>query len=182
MNKNEMMHAIDGILFILGEDGIKIEKLTEVLKISKKETIQIINEMSEIQKSDQTRASYVNLINDQINLKLKNDYNEMYYNLKIGRPPKLTDINLEVLTIIAYEQPVTKTKVNSIRGLNSDNSFKKLLNLKLIAKSGVSSDRFNSSLYKTTKKFLDYMQIDSLEDLPNKEEIKEEVLQSLEQI
>lgn len=181
MTKQETMHLIDGLLFIFGEDGLKIEKLKEITKFSTNELKEIILEMEKMHLSDETRASFISIKGNQINLVLKDDFNEIYYNLKIGRAPKLSDINLEVLTIIAYEQPISKNKINTIRGLNSDSSVNKLLKLKLIEKSGVDKDHFNATLYKTSNRFLEYMKIDSLDDLPNKELISAEVESSLKE-
>jgi segregation and condensation protein B len=175
MNNKQLYHIIEGITLIMGEDGISMDKLNTICNIDNAKIKQIIDQQKELIMQDESRAGYVTYIKDLVLFKLKDEYNTIYQSLKTGKPPRLTDINIEVLTIIAYEQPVSKSKINFIRGINSDNSVQKLLNLKLIKKAGVDEENFNATLYKTTSKFLDYMQISSLKDLPDYQEIEKEV-------
>ena len=73
---------------------------------------------------------------------------------------------LETLSIVAYEQPVTKLKVNEIRGVESESSLKTLESRGLIEKSGSLDLPGNPHLYVTTNLFLEKMDITSIDDLP----------------
>lgn len=86
---------------------------------------------------------------------------------------KLTPAALETLAIIAYKQPVTKSEIESIRGVNSDHTVQKLLERDLIAISGRSQDIGRPLLYGTTPFFLDYFGINSLNELPRLREFTE---------
>ena len=73
---------------------------------------------------------------------------------------------LETLSIVAYEQPVTKLKVSEIRGVESESSLKTLESRGLIEKSGYLDVPGNPHLYITTNLFLEKLDIASIDDLP----------------
>jgi segregation and condensation protein B len=86
---------------------------------------------------------------------------------------RLTQKALETLAIIAYKQPVTRHEIEEIRGVNVDGVVRTLLSRNLITISGRAKAPGNPFLYITTKKFLEYFGINSLEDLPRLKEIDE---------
>jgi segregation and condensation protein B len=92
--------------------------------------------------------------------------------LKQNTNKKLSKPALETLSIIAYKQPVTKTEIESIRGVNSDYSIQKLLEKDLIEISGRSDGPGRPLIYKTTDKFTDYFGLKSIKDLPKVKEIE----------
>ena len=79
---------------------------------------------------------------------------------------------LEVMAIIAYKQPISKQEVEMIRGVNSDGVYHTLLERKLIKIAGRKESPGRPLLYGTTRDFLQYLGVNSLEDLPKLEEIK----------
>lgn len=79
---------------------------------------------------------------------------------------------MEVLAVIAYKQPITKQEVEAIRGINSDGVYHTLLERKLIRIVGRKDAPGRPLLYGTTKEFLQYLGINSLDDLPRIEEVK----------
>jgi segregation and condensation protein B len=85
---------------------------------------------------------------------------------------RLSRPSLEVLAIIAYKQPITKQEVESIRGVNSDGVYHTLLERKLVKIAGRKEAPGRPLLYGTTKEFLQYLGINSMDDLPKIEEIK----------
>jgi segregation and condensation protein B len=85
---------------------------------------------------------------------------------------KLSTAALETLAIIAYRQPITKGEIEHIRGVNSDYSVQKLLEKELIVISGRMEDAVGKPLtYNTSKNFMDYLGLNSLDDLPKLNEI-----------
>jgi len=85
---------------------------------------------------------------------------------------RLSRPSLEVLAIIAYKQPITKQEVESIRGVNSDGVYHTLLERKLVKIAGRKEAPGRPLLYATTKEFMGYLGINSMDDLPKIEEIK----------
>jgi segregation and condensation protein B len=84
----------------------------------------------------------------------------------IPRPAKLSRAALEVLSIIAYRQPVVKSEIERIRGIDSDGVIRTLLERGLIAVSGKSDAPGRPLLYKTTEEFLEFFGISDLALLP----------------
>lgn len=97
--------------------------------------------------------------------------------LKQNTHKKLSKAALETLSIIAYKQPVTKTEVELIRGVNSDFSVQKLLDKELIEITGRSDGPGRPLIYCTTSKFIDYFGLRSIEELPKLKELVPDVNQ-----
>jgi len=93
---------------------------------------------------------------------------------------KLSAASIETLSIIAYKQPVTKSEIELIRGVNCDYAVQKLLEKELIVISGRKEDAVGKPLvYATSKNFMDYFGINSAEDLPRiKEILKQEITEA----
>lgn len=88
---------------------------------------------------------------------------------------KLSTAAMETLAIIAYKQPITKGDIEHIRGVNSDYSVQKLLEKELILISGRMEDMVGKPLlYTTSKSFMDYLGLNSLDELPRLSEILSE--------
>jgi segregation and condensation protein B len=79
---------------------------------------------------------------------------------------RLSSAQLETLSIVAYKQPVTKGDVEQIIGVNSDYSIQKLLEKELIEIKGKSDSIGRPLIYGTSRKFMEYFGINSLDDLP----------------
>ncbi|UEG51307.1 SMC-Scp complex subunit ScpB [Ferruginibacter lapsinanis] len=93
---------------------------------------------------------------------------------------RLSIAALETLAIIAYKQPITKSEIESIRGVNCDYAVQKLLEKDLIVISGRNEDAVGKPLiYGTSKSFMDYFGINSTDDLPKISEVlMEELVQA----
>lgn len=79
---------------------------------------------------------------------------------------RLSRAAMETLAIIAYSQPTTRVFVSSVRGVNSDSTINSLLEKGLIREDGVADSPGNPILYSTTQVFLEQMDLNSLDDLP----------------
>jgi segregation and condensation protein B len=85
---------------------------------------------------------------------------------------RLSNAALETLAIIAYKQPVTKSEIESIRGVNCDYSIQKLLEKELVLIAGRNEDMPGKPLiYTVSRTFMDYFGINSSDDLPKLKEI-----------
>lgn len=90
---------------------------------------------------------------------------------------KLSNSAMETLAIIAYKQPITKGDIEHIRGVNSDYSVQKLLEKELIVISGRLENSVGKPLtYSTSKSFMDYLGLNSLDELPRLNEIMQEMV------
>lgn len=93
---------------------------------------------------------------------------------------KLSVASIETLSIIAYKQPVTKSEIELIRGVNCDYAVQKLLEKELVVISGRKEDAVGKPLiYSTSKNFMDYFGINSSDDLPKiKEILNQEIIEA----
>lgn len=81
---------------------------------------------------------------------------------------------LETLAIIAYEQPVTRPQIDSIRGVNSDSMMKSLLHKNLILESGRADGPGRPILYSTTPEFLQHFGLNSILEMPPLAKVEED--------
>jgi segregation and condensation protein B len=93
--------------------------------------------------------------------------------LKQTTKKRLSPAALEVLSVVAYKQPVSKSEVEQIRGVNCDYAVQKLLEKELIIITGRSEAPGRPLLYGTAEKFMDYFGLKSIKDLPQPKDFKE---------
>jgi segregation and condensation protein B len=93
--------------------------------------------------------------------------------LKQNTKKRLSQAALETLAIVAYKQPVSKSELEEIRGVSCDYALQKLLEKELVTITGRSDGPGRPLLYATSDKFMDYMGINSLAELPKPKDFKE---------
>ena len=96
--------------------------------------------------------------------------------LKQQSKKRLSNSAMETLSIIAYKQPVTKTDVEQIRGVNCDYSIQRLLEKELIEIKGKAETIGRPLIYGTSDKFMEYFGINDLKELPTIKDFTEEEL------
>lgn len=105
----------------------------------------------------------------------KTDYHDYIgTHLRLSSKKKLSKSALETLSIIAYNQNVTKSEMESIRGVSCDYTIQKLLEKELITISGRAETPGRPLLYSTTSKFMDHFGISHLRELPKLKDIFQE--------
>ena len=92
---------------------------------------------------------------------------------QLKRKNKLSKVVLETLAIIAYRQPVTRTDVESIRGVSVSHAFGQLQERRLIKAVGVAPVPGRPRLYRTTDEFLLHFGLNTLDEMPSMEELRE---------
>lgn len=90
-----------------------------------------------------------------------------------GKPQKLSRAHLETLAIVAYKQPVTKSVIETIRGVDVGSALRALVDRKMIRVLGKADEIGRPLLYGTTKEFADFFNIKSIKDLPTLRELSE---------
>ncbi len=93
--------------------------------------------------------------------------------MQVGKPQKLSRAALETLSVVAYRQPVTKPQIEEIRGVDCGGALKALLDKKLVRILGKAEDVGRPLLYGTSKTFLDFFNLQSLNDLPTLKQLHE---------
>ena len=100
-------------------------------------------------------------------------HNTVAVHLKQTTKKRLSQAALETLAIVAYKQPVSKSELEEIRGVNCDYALQKLLEKELVMSAGRSQGPGRPLLYATSEKFMDYLGIRTLADLPKPKDFKE---------
>ena len=165
MDRKTIQGKIEGILFAMGE-SVAVKEIAEALGEEENTIKEIIDEMKVYYASKERGIQIVSL-EGNVQLRTKDEYYDDL--IKIASAPKknvLSDSVLETLSIIAYKQPVTRTDVEKIRGVNSDFGINKLLEFGLIKELGRLDAPGKPLLFGTSEQFLRAFNVDSIEDLP----------------
>ncbi len=161
-----LLAALEGLLFLCGDDGLRFEEIKTILEIDAVQLEEIIEKLMTIYDSTNSGIK-LEKFGDIYKLVTKSKYNNFYKKLvEIEQQKPLTNAALEVLAIIAYNEPITRVMVDEIRGVNSSYIIRNLMARELICEIGRSDLPGRPFLYKTTNKFLDTFGITSLNDLP----------------
>lgn len=162
----DVERAIEAILFAAGYP-VKYEKLSEVIGLSQKDLRNLIAHMAEGYKD---RGIQLLLYPDTCQLTTKEVFTPYIREaLGIKRGGNLSNSSLEVLAVVAYNQPVTRSYVDIVRGVDSSYAVTSLLDKGLIEAVGRLDAPGRPMLYGTTDKFLRVFGLTSLADLPETE-------------
>ena len=167
MNK---LGILEGILFVVGDEGINLKTLCEVMNITMDEAKALLLKLKESYESDE-RGIRISYLGDAFKLTTKECRKE-YYQKLIENPEAntLSPSSLEVLAIIAYNQPITRVEIDAMRGVSSNHIIRKLVAKGLVKEAGKSKMPGRPNLYRTTSEFLDCFGLASLNELPELEE------------
>lgn len=167
----ENKSILEGLLFVVGEDGLSIEQIEDVLDISEEEAKSLILELKK-DYEEPMRGLRIDFLGNRFKLTTKFEHKD-YYRKLIENPNTntLSQAALETLAIIAYNEPITRVQVDTIRGVGSTSIIRKLVAKGFIKEGGRSELPGRPILYETTNEFLDYFGLSSITDLPKIDDI-----------
>lgn len=166
--------VIEGLLFVVGDDGLDLDEISKILEISKDETKELIKELQNYYQSSD-RGIRIDFLGDKLKLTTKKEHNIYYQKLLTTEDNNtLSQAALETLAIIAYNQPITRVKVDELRGISNNHIIRKLVAKGLIKEGGRSNMPGRPILYETTSEFLDYFGLSSIDELPDMRDFLEE--------
>lgn len=167
-----LLGVLEGILFVVGDEGITLNAVCEIMDINAEEAKKLLLELrSEYEKEN--RGIRISYLGDAFKLTTKKEHKD-YYEKLVENPGTnlLSNAALETLAIIAYNQPITRVEVDELRGVSSSHIIRKLVAKGLVKEAGKSDMPGRPNLYKTTSEFLDYFGLATLADLPEISETK----------
>jgi len=158
---------LEGLLFVVGEEGLTLDQIEDVLEIDEEVSKELLMELKKDYEED-NRGLRIDFLGNRFKLTTKFEHRE-YYQRLIENPESnlLSQSALETLAIIAYNEPITRIQVETIRGVNCTQIIRKLVAKGLIKESGRSDMPGRPILYETTSEFLDYFGLSTIEDLPD---------------
>lgn len=126
MEREKTEAAIEAILFAMG-NAVSVDKIAAAIGHDTETTRKLVHQMMDQYNSRPGGLEIIEL-EDSFQLCTRKEYYDTL--IKVAKQPKkyvLTDVQLEVLSIIAYKQPVTRQEVEKIRGVNSDHALNRLV-------------------------------------------------------
>ena len=170
---NNLPQVLEAILFVSG-DGIGKEDILDKLKILEEDLDEALSKLQE--KYNSVSGVHIITYRNKIQMCSNSDYAEEVASvLNPIRERKLSKAMLEAMSIIAYKQPITRLEVENIRGVNSDYAIQNLLKHNLVEVIGRKDTLGKPMLFGTTEEFLKRFEIESLNQLPDYEELIESI-------
>jgi segregation and condensation protein B len=161
-----LLGVLEGILFVVGDEGITLKSLCEIMDIDMNKAKELLKELKQSYEND-NRGIRISYLGDAFKLTTKKEHKEYYQKLVNNTENNLLSQSaLETLAIIAYNQPITRAEVDELRGVSSSFMIRKLVAKGLIKEAGKSTLPGRPNLYKTTSEFLDYFGLATINDLP----------------
>ena len=163
----ELESKIEGLLFYKGED-VYINKLAELLNVKEEEISEALNKL---EKSLLGRGLVLVRKDDRVVLGITSELSYLIESIRKEEITKeLSKATLETLSIILYKNGVSRSEIDYIRGVNSSFILRNLLVRGLVEKVVDSKDN-RKVLYRPTFDTLSYMNIASITELPNYEQV-----------
>ena len=157
--------AIEAILFATGE-AVALGDLSKVFGLPQEAVRERVEALRDAWAGEE-RGVQIILLEDAVQMCTRKDYYGALIRYELQpRKPRLTDVMLETLSVIAYRQPVTKAEIERIRGVNSDHAVNRLLEYGLVKELGRAKLPGRPLLFGTTEEFLRRFGLSSKEDLP----------------
>jgi segregation and condensation protein B len=162
---------IEAMIYLASE--LEIKEVAKFYNITQERLLDYLYELAEEKKDS---GLNLKIEKDIIYFETNPKHGEVGHNFfnQESKPKKLSRAAMETLSIIAYKQPVTKSLIESIRGVSVERVVHNLEEKGLIYPSGKLDTIGRPNLYSTTDNFLNYLNISNLEELPNYEEITKE--------
>jgi segregation and condensation protein B len=173
-SKKKIKSAFESMMFIWGEP-LNVKEAADIFDIDKDDAYALLKELQNeyVQEGRGIRIREVNKSFQFVTLHENEEYIE-----KLCTPvkvKKLSQAALEVLAIIAYKQPITKSEIDAIRGIKCDRVIDGLLNKELIEVRGRSEKIGRPLIYGTTDEFLKKFGFENIKELPEIEDLEETI-------
>lgn len=161
-----MISALESLLFAVGEEGITLVDLTSILEKESEEVLELLNKLEKKYIEDENSGIELKLLGNSYKLVTKEKNSEYLKKLVEETSNSLSQSALETLAIVAYNEPITRIQIDEIRGINSSQMLRNLMNKGFVEVVGKSDLPGRPNLYKTTDRFLDYFNLSTIKDLP----------------
>ena len=158
-------------LLLASGDPLPISRVEELLGCTKDDVLALAESLKQSYANETRGLELVN-VSSKLQLRTKALYAEYVRNIIAVKPRKLSQAALETLAVIAYQQPVVKSEVDKIRGVDVAPTIKTLMERKLIKILGYQASVGQPALYGTTEDFLSIFGLTSLAELPSLRDLK----------
>ena len=159
--------VVEGLLYVVGEEGLKIENIAAVMDISTEDVKALLTNIESKYRFDQFGIELVNYGGSYRFVTKKAIYPYVQKLLHNEKAASLSNAALETLAIIAYKQPITRVEIEELRGVGCDMMLRKLQARELIKEAGRSDAPGKPILYEVTEEFLNSFGLETIGMLPD---------------
>ena len=168
----DIKNIIESLLFV-AEDPLTIDSIKKVLDSTDSNAIRnVLNELSSEYEA-RKGGFFLREVAGGYQIRTRPEYSQWIKRLLRPNPLRLSNAALETLAIVAYKQPVIRSDIEHLRGVDCGGILRMLLERKLIRVVGRKEIPGRPIIYTTTKKFLELFELKDLRDLPSPKEIEE---------
>jgi segregation and condensation protein B len=169
----ENIKAVIEALIFASDAPLALEKIRIILSDIEKTEIKEAFEKLVLEYNERQGGIYLQEVAGGFQFRTRPELSPWVKKLKSTKPHSLSPQAMETLAIVAYKQPIVKSEIESIRGVDVGAPLKSLLDRKLIRIVGRKDVPGKPIIYGTTRKFLEVFNLKDLLDLPNLRELKE---------
>ncbi len=168
----DIKNIIESLLFV-AEDPLTIDSIKKVLDSTDSNAIRnVLNELSSEYEA-RKGGFFLREVAGGYQIRTRPEYSQWIRRLLRPNPLRLSNAALETLAIVAYKQPVIRSDIEHLRGVDCGGILRMLLERKLIRVVGRKEIPGRPMIYTTTKKFLELFELRDLKDLPSPKEIED---------
>jgi segregation and condensation protein B len=166
----ERVSLLEALLLANG-DPLSIQRIQDVMGLSRGEVLESADRLQAGLVGDAHGIELV-VVAEKLQLRTKAVYADYVRQLMAVKPRKLSQAALETLAVVAYQQPVVKSEIDNIRGVDVAPTLKTLLERKLVKIIGYQASVGQPALYGTTEDFLQVFGLSALSELPALHDLK----------
>ncbi|OMF35205.1 SMC-Scp complex subunit ScpB [Paenibacillus sp. FSL H8-0548] len=166
MDYQKLKTIIEGLLFMAGDEGLTKRQLADILELDADLASDLVYDL---QRDLEREGRGIQIAEVAASYRLTTHLDHAPYFERMAYTPtraQLSQAALETLSIVAYQQPITRISIEEIRGVKSDRAIQSLVSKDLIEEVGRAEQIGRPILYGTTKSFLDYFGLPSIKELP----------------
>ncbi|APG25526.1 SMC-Scp complex subunit ScpB [Syntrophotalea acetylenica] len=171
MDTADLRAVLEALLFT-APGPVRIEQLALAIEVEPRMVAKALDELREEYRRAR-RGFVLAELADGYQLRSRPEHAEYIRRLQVSRPARISRAALETLAIIAYRQPATRADIEYLRGVDSGGVIKSLLDKRLVRIAGKKDMPGRPLLYGTSREFLEFFGLRSLEDLPSLKEFTE---------
>ena len=169
----ENVKAVIEALIFASDSPLALEKIRIILPEVEKNEIKEALDKIILEYNERQSGIYLQEVAGGFQFRTRPELSSWVKKLKSTKPHSLSPQAMETLAIVAYKQPIVKSEIESIRGVDVGAPLKGLLDKKLVRIVGRKDVPGKPIIYGTTRKFLEVFNLKDLMDLPNLRELKE---------
>jgi segregation and condensation protein B len=170
MDAVQLKYLVEALIFA-SDRPLTVQRLRQLTRVG--DVRRLEQALSDLSEDYRERGLILQQVSGGYQFRTRTQFSAWVQQLIAGRPVRLSRAQLETLAIIAYRQPITRPEIDDIRGVDSSQTLKLLIDRMLIRVLGKREEVGRPILYGTTKEFLDFFSLGDLRELPTLREYSE---------